>query len=116
EIQLKGQQIYRALENAHPERPQQRAVADGVLTVGLTRWKCCRDLEGAMRDFREARQRFQTIADADPSDMEAQRDIANLYDAMGRALGEAGHKQEALVADRKALAIYEQLGRSDPAS
>jgi tetratricopeptide (TPR) repeat protein len=113
EIQLKGEAINRALEAAHPERPILRVVADGLSTIGLTRWKCCRDLAGASRDFQEALERFQKISDADSSDMEARRDIANVHSGMAQAFGGAGGLPEALEADLKALTIYFRI-RSGP--
>lgn len=113
--QLKGGAINRMLAAVRPE-PNRRNLGDGLADIGSTRWKCCRDLVGAMRDVREALKEFRKIADAEPHNLEAQRDVANAYQDIGMILGEAGRRREALEADRKALAIYEELGRADPTS
>jgi non-specific serine/threonine protein kinase/serine/threonine-protein kinase len=114
EVQVKGEAINRKLAAAHPQ--QARALADGLLSLALSRWKCYRDLKGTLRDLHEVLDRFQRLADADPHDIEAQRDLANAYETLGMVLGENGQLSKALKADRKALAIFEELGRADPSN
>src|SRR5207249_10231758 len=101
---------------AHPDQPNPRDVSDGLHDIGLSRWKCCRDLTGALRDLQESLQGFQQIAAADRENLEAQRDVADGYAHIGLVLGEAGRRNEALQNNRRALAIYEELARRDPNS
>jgi tetratricopeptide (TPR) repeat protein len=116
DIELKGDAVMRALAASNPERPHRRELADGLLSMALSRWECCRDLAGAMRDVHEAMESFVHIAGEDPHNLEARRDVANSYITGGAILGEAGRRLEALEMHRKALPVYEELGRSDPAN
>jgi tetratricopeptide (TPR) repeat protein len=116
DIQLKGDAVMRALAASNPKRPHQRELADGRLTIALSRWRCCRDLDGALRDDREARATFEHLAQEDPHNLEARRDVANTYMTSGAILGEAGQRPEALKMYRKAEAVYEELQRADPSS
>lgn len=116
DIQLKGDAIMRALAAARRERPHQRELADDLLNIALSRWRCCRDLAGALRDVHGALESFERLADEDPHNLEARRDVANSYKTAGEFLGEAGRRLEALEMSRKALAVYEELGRADPTS
>jgi tetratricopeptide (TPR) repeat protein len=84
--------------------------------IGLLRWKCCRDLTGSLRDLRESRERFEKLAAADPQNLEARRDVADVHRTVGQVLTEAGRTAEALDASTKALTIYEELARADPSS
>jgi non-specific serine/threonine protein kinase/serine/threonine-protein kinase len=116
ENQLKGDAINRALAAAQPERAIRREFADGLSNVGRSRWKCCGDLTGAMRDYHQALEWFQIIAAADQQNLEARIDIANAWYSIGGILGEARRLPDALNASRKALAIYEDVSRADPAN
>jgi tetratricopeptide (TPR) repeat protein len=112
---LKGDAIKRRLVAATGENVTYlRMLADGLVSIGPLRWKCCGDLAGALKDVEEARAGFQQILDRDPPNIEAQRDLASVYSAIGEMLGEAHQRAEALAANRKALAIYERVGRGDP--
>jgi len=114
---LKGDEIKRRLAAGHPEDVAFfRNLADGKAGIGLLRWLCCHDLAGALRDEEDARAGFQRIVDRDAQNLEAKRDLANVYNNIGRILGVADQQAEALKADRKAMAIYEQLDRADPTS
>lgn len=112
----KGDAINRQLAAANPNQANLRNLADGLTDIGQLRWKCCRDLAGALRDEYEALAGFQKNSDRDPRNLEARRDVANAFRDLGLVLGEAGRRPEALGADRKALAIYQELDRSDPSS
>jgi eukaryotic-like serine/threonine-protein kinase len=114
--ELKGDTINRKLAATNPEQATLRNLADGLADIGMLRWKCCRDLAASLRDEHEALAAFQRIAARDPQNLEARRDVANVYQDIGTVLGDAGRRREALEADRKALAIYEALGQTDPAS
>jgi eukaryotic-like serine/threonine-protein kinase len=116
DIQLKGDAVMRALAASNPERPRRRELADDLLCIGMSRWRCCRDLAGAMRDVQEAVESFERLGAQDPHNMEARRDVANSYKTAGEVLGESGRRIEALEMTRKAVAVYEELGRADPAS
>lgn len=116
DIQLKGDAVMRALAASNPERPHRRELADDLLTIALSRWRCCHDLAGAMRDDHEALDSFERLAKEDPHNLEARRDVANTYKSTGEVLGQAGRRREGLELSRKALVIYEELGRADPAS
>ena len=116
DIRLRGDDMDRELASAHPEQPDRREFADGLANVALSRWKCCRDLAGALRDQNSALGRFQKLADAEPQNLELRRDVSNMYQNIGLILAEAGRRPEALAANRKALQILEELGRADPAS
>ena len=116
---LRGDEICRNLSQAHGSRPDAtltRALADGLNSIALLRWKCCRDLTGALRDFRESRESFEKLAAADPQNLEARRDLADAHSGIGEVLAEAGRRREALGASLKALVIYEELARADPSS
>ena len=116
DIQLKGDAVMRALAASNPQRPHRRELADGLLTIALSRWRCCGDLAGAMRDVLAALQSFERLAVEDPHNLDARRDVANAYKIGGEILGKGGRRPEALEMSRKALAVYEELGRADPAS
>lgn len=114
--ELKGDAINRKLAAANPEQATFRNLADGLADAGKLRWKCCRDLAASLRDEHQALDAFQRIAERDVQNLEARRDVANVYWNLGMVLGEAGRRREALEADRQALAIYEVLAQADPSS
>jgi tetratricopeptide (TPR) repeat protein len=117
ESALKGDTINRRLVTAHPAQPyHRRNLADGLTEIAFLRWKCCRDLAGALRDIHDALNGFGGLAEQDPENMEARRDVANAKKNLGWILGEAGRLKEALGANREALAIYERVRRADPDS
>jgi tetratricopeptide (TPR) repeat protein len=116
DIQLKGDAVMRALAASNPERPHRRELADDLMNIALSRWRCCSDLAGAMRDVHEAQVSFIRLAAEEPNNLEALRDAANSYMTTGEILGQAGRRPEALEMNRKAVAVYEELGRADPAS
>ena len=113
EVHLKGQAINRALAAAHPGAPS-RQLADGLLSTATSRWKCCGDLAGALSELHEAVDHFERLARSDPKNIEARRDLANANWSLGLVLTESGHSREGLAADRKVLAILEELDRADP--
>jgi eukaryotic-like serine/threonine-protein kinase len=115
-LSLKGEKLYRATFAADPIALNRRNVSDGLADIGLLRWQCCHDLDGAMRNFSEAAHTFEALAAAETADMEARRDIADVCGKMGAVLGEAGRRTRALQADHKALNIYQELARLDPSS
>jgi tetratricopeptide (TPR) repeat protein len=115
ESELKGDAINRRLVATNPnDLVYLRRMADGLYEIGLLRWRCCRDLAGALRDEEAARDGFQRLLARDAEDVEARRDVANAYSTLGLILGEAGQRSAALEADHKALAVYEQIDRADP--
>ncbi len=116
---LKSDEIFKSLALAHAGEHNatiSRSLADGLSNIGWLRWKCCRDLSGSLRDLHESLDRFEILAAADPDNLEARRDVADLNRQIGAVLAEAGRTHEALEPSRKALAIYEQLQRADPTS
>jgi tetratricopeptide (TPR) repeat protein len=116
---LKRNEISRSLASSHSGQPDAaitRALADDLCMIGLLRWKCCRDLSGALRDLRESRERFERLAAADPKNLEARRDVASAFARTGEVLADAARKAEALSASREALTIYEELARADSSS
>ncbi len=116
ESSLAGDAINRQLATADARQGVLRKLPDGLADIGLLRWNCCRDLAGALRDEREALDGFRRIADRDPQNLEARRDVAGVYNKLGAILGEAGRRSEAMEANHEALAIYQELGRADPTS
>jgi hypothetical protein len=84
--------------------------------VALARWNCCRDLERALAEMHEALDTFEHLAAAEPQNIEAKRDLGTAVSAIGLLLGEVGRKKDAAAADRRAVAIFEQLDRADPTS
>jgi len=117
ESSLSGDAINRRLVAADTRNAEYvRKYADGILTIGSLRWQCCRDLEGALRDVREAADIFQRIVDRDSQNVEARRDLANAYSMFGVLLQQADRSSEAEDMNRKALALYEQVARADPTS
>jgi len=113
---LKGGAINRMLVAANPNQTNRRDLADGLADTAVIRWKCCRDLEGALRDDREALAGFEGIAAEDPRNLEARRDVANVEKDMGTILGEAGRSVEAIQFLRKSLVMYQEVRRADPNS
>jgi hypothetical protein len=59
---------------------------------------------------------FLALTTGEPQNLELKRDLGNAWWALGFVLGEAKQKNRAIEAERKALAIYEELGRADPTS
>jgi non-specific serine/threonine protein kinase/serine/threonine-protein kinase len=116
EVSLKGFAIYNELASADPTLLNRRNVADGLSDIGLLRWKCCRQLTGALRDLEEARKNFEGIAAGDAQNLEARRDVADVNQKIGLVLAESGRREGALATNRKALALYQELGRADPTS
>jgi tetratricopeptide (TPR) repeat protein len=119
EALLKRDEIIRTLTRSHVNQPDAsltRALADDLTTIGLLRWKCCRDLTGALHDLRESRESFERLAAADPQNLEARRDLASVDNSSGEVLAEAGRSREALDASLKALTAYEEIALADPSS
>jgi eukaryotic-like serine/threonine-protein kinase len=116
EIRLRADSISRQLTSAHPERPDRREFVDGLANVSLTRWRCCGDLAGALRDSSEAMARIKKLSLADPENLELRRDVSNVYQNFAIIFSEAGRRVEALDATRKALHILEELRQLDPTS
>jgi eukaryotic-like serine/threonine-protein kinase len=115
DAQLRGHAINRAIAAAHPAQPN-RQLADGLLSTASSRWTCRHDFDGTMTDLRQATDVFERLVSADPQNIEARRDLANVYWELGIVLTEAGRKTRALAANRKALAILQGLEQADPAS
>jgi non-specific serine/threonine protein kinase/serine/threonine-protein kinase len=114
---LKGDAINRLLTAKSPERTDYaRRLADGLADIGARRWHCCQDLAGALRDEEAALNGFQRILARDGQNLEARRDVANVYNNLGSILGQAHQRSRALDANHRALAIYEDLSRTDPTS
>jgi tetratricopeptide (TPR) repeat protein len=115
--QLKRDAINQRLAAKQPENAEYiRRQADGLAEIGLLRWRCCKDLAGALRDQEAALAGFQRILERDAENLEARRDVANAYNNLGSVLGQAHQRSRALEANHKALAIYEDLSRTDPTS
>ena len=113
---LRGDALYRAVAAANPVQNNLRNVADGLADIGILRWKCSHGLAASLSDLHDALRRFQSLAAADPRNLEARRDLADTFQKIGLVMAEAGRPPAALEADRKALAIYEELEHADPAS
>ena len=113
---LNANAMSRDLAAVNPSQENRRNVADGLADIGVFRWKCCRDLEGAIRDEEEAQESFRGIAEQDRQNLEAKRDIANAHYYKGIIYEYAGRRREALRESLEALAVYEGLGRIDPTS
>jgi len=114
---LKGQELRSQLALAHTGQPDpriSRSVADGLSDIGWLRWKCCHDPASALRYLRESLARFQELSSADPENLEARRDVANLNREIGDVLAEAGQASDGVEFSRKALGVYEELQRADP--
>ena len=62
----------------------------------------------------ESLARFQELSSADPENLEARRDVANLNREIGDVLAEAGQASDGAEFSRKALGVYEELQRADP--
>jgi len=116
DTELQGDAVMRELARLHPEHSRERELADDLLNIGQSRWRCCRDFEGATRDLREAQNRFERLGAADPQNVEAKRDVGNARDALAIVLSQAGHDAEALTASRAAIETFEDLVRADPAN
>jgi len=54
------------------------------------------------------------LADSNPDSTNYQRDLSISYDRIGDVLVAAGHREEALAAYQKALAIGDKLAAADP--
>lgn len=113
---LRANAISLDLAASNSSQEHRRNVADGLADIGVFRWKCCHDLEGAIRDEQKALDGFRSIAEKDAQNLEALRDVANAHHYMGMIYGYAGRRREALRASREALAIYERLAGVDPTS
>jgi len=114
---VKGDAINRRLAEANSaDAARVRRLADGLVDLGNLRWKCCRDLDGALRDLQAALAGFQTIVERDTHNLEARRDLANVHNARSLVLSEANQNAAALAAAHTALGMYEQLALADPAS
>jgi eukaryotic-like serine/threonine-protein kinase len=114
--ELIGYDINQKLVASHPEHPMDRIIADCLTNIAMDRWKCCRDQEGSLRDSRQALATFQKIANADPLNQEAQRDLADSYQNVGYLLAQTGRRDEALDATRTSLAMRLRIERADPTS
>jgi tetratricopeptide (TPR) repeat protein len=113
---LQANAMSRDLAAGDPSLENQRNVFDGLADIGIFRWKCCRDLESAVRDEKQALEGFTRIAERDLQNVEAQRDVANAHQYMGIIYAFAGRRSDALHEDREALAIYQRLASIDPDS
>ena len=117
ESAVKGDAIYRRLAAAHTaDAALARRFADGLHDLANLRWKCCGDLDGALRDLQEALAGFETIVARDDHNIEARRDVANVHNLRSLVLSEANQNAAALAAAHTALVMYEQLAVADPAS
>ena len=110
---LQGAAVAREPIERQPVRFRRKA-ADSLGTVGLYRWLCCHDAQGALRDLRSAEQMFDNLAAGDPQNLEAQRDVANNEKAIGTVLAQSGHIRQGVVWYRKAIKVYELLELADP--
>jgi tetratricopeptide (TPR) repeat protein len=99
-----------------PQWNVDRTFADDLMTIAYSRWKCRGDLKSALHDTQLALDRFERLAQSDPENLEARRDFANATYGAGQILFEAGRRSEAMQRYRKAVQIYEELGRIDPNS
>lgn len=110
--QEKGAAIVRRLAAAHPKEYSQQ-VADNLRQLGWTRWKSG-DLEGAMANYREALQAFESLAAADPSNLEARMDLGGIYHVLATTCEEAGQPAAAARWIHTAIDVFEPVSRQDP--
>ncbi len=111
--QLAGLAKARRLAVEQPET-NNRELADALLSIALSRVKCCNDVAGALRDDNEALSAFQKISNAEPQNIEARIDLANGYEGLAAILTLADRPSDALQAHIQALDIYTEVGRADP--
>lgn len=72
------------------------------------------DLNGAMASFRQALVLSHAISAADPSNLQARRDVSFILEDMGEVLRKLGKKAEAQDAFRRSINIRQELAATDP--
>jgi tetratricopeptide (TPR) repeat protein len=72
------------------------------------------DLAGALASYRGSLEVMQRLADADPSNLDRQRDLSVSQAKMGDVLSARGDLAGALAAYRQALAMMQRLAAVDP--
>src|SRR4029077_3029100 len=70
--------------------------------------------EQAERHYRDGLAITQQLADSDPTNTEAQRDLSVAYNKIGDLLARRGESEQAERHYRDGLAIAQQLADSDP--
>lgn len=114
---LAGEDIGRKLLGNHANEPGgQRQLADGLNSIAWARWLCCQDLTGALRDSEQARTVMHRLAEADPQNRELRRDTGEVELYAGRIYSAAGQKAQARPHYLKALAVFDEMGTTDPTS
>jgi tetratricopeptide (TPR) repeat protein len=92
-----------------------RRNATDQLVMKATAQVALGDTEGAVEGTRRAARIFRELADADPTNTEAQHDLAFAYETEASAHNHAGRFPEAERAYRSALTIRQRLAERDPA-
>ena len=92
-----------------------RRNATDQLVMKATAQVALGDTEGAVEGTRRAARIFRELADADPTNTEAQHDLAFAYETEASAHNHAKRFPEAERAYRSALAIRQRLAERDPA-
>jgi eukaryotic-like serine/threonine-protein kinase len=91
----------------------QRNYADQIV-MKATAQNMARDGAGALEGTRRAEQILLPLAAADPKNVEAQHDLAFVYEQMGTALYRLQRWDEAEAAVERGIAIREKLVAADP--
>ena len=73
-------------------------------------------LDAALAEYRKALEARRTLAAADPTNAQAQRDLSLSHGRVGNVLRKQGRWQEALVELEASLAIAQRLAADEPAN
>jgi len=113
---LKAHEIRRGLLTAETGNARYKsAVADGIKEISQLQSKLGNHSE-AVNGFRQALIIFEESVAADPTNMEARRNLAYTHENLGQTFADAGDLTNALAHSRQAYLMLDALCRADPTS
>jgi tetratricopeptide (TPR) repeat protein len=90
-----------------------RDVADGLVSMGRVLGSLGR-FDEAEKNYQAALPEFERLVTADPNNLEAQQDLANLFNYRGETLALAGRKADAAQWTSRAVSMYQAVLQHDP--
>jgi eukaryotic-like serine/threonine-protein kinase len=108
--------LYAGLAESNPaDRRSRGDWARSELLYGDTLWRDYHRAGEAKESIGRAREAFEELVAADPSQSQFRKDLALTYGALASRLGDEGKREEALAYWSRTIAQYEALFLDDPA-
>jgi serine/threonine-protein kinase len=113
----RAQAVYDRLANENPQIPNYRSgLAATLNSIGYLQYRVTGDLPGALTSFRHALPLVESLTRERPEIPSYRAQLAHVHSEMGLVQGRLGQPGDALQSHLTALALREEVLRTDPSS